>query len=155
MMIPGIRWQKRTTSQGLQIDLGDGSQMAPEDVLDGHLTRLFKRRTVQIQTDDNLRSAITILAPDLAPLTDLAEDLADVVPDVQPEAQFRQDLHRALELTHRQHAAQRLLGTDPYPRDEEGDNRALFAALGLLLLAALTLVLWGRTLRAAKPEPAT
>ena len=30
-----------------------------------------------MQADDSLRSAITVLAPDLTPLTDLAEDLAD------------------------------------------------------------------------------
>jgi hypothetical protein len=47
----------------------------------------------------------------LAPLTELATEVAGVVPQVQPGVRFRQDLHRALELTHRQHSAQRKLGT--------------------------------------------
>lgn len=142
-MIPQIRWPNRKAAIYGQIDLGDGTHLPAEDVLDGHLRRLFRRRTVQVQTDDSLHSAITVLAPDLTPLTDLAEDLVDVVTDVSPEPQFRQDLHRALELTHRQHAAQRTLGTQSYLCDEEEEDTALYVTLGLLFLATLTLLFWG------------
>jgi len=38
------------------------------------------------------------------------EDIEESKSSVQPGEQFRNDLHRALESTHRQHAAQRTLG---------------------------------------------
>lgn len=144
MIIPEIRWPKREEQSAPKLDMGQGEALPAEDVLDGHFRRLFRRHTVEVQTDDSLKSAITVLAPDLAPLTDLAEDLADAVPDVQPEEQFRQDLHRALELTHRQHTAQRALGTEPFKDDATRDDRPLFVAFGLICLASLVLLLWGR-----------
>ena len=103
------------------IDMGGGVMMDAEDVLEGHARRLQSRRAnksavnVGVQVDDDLVSAITVLAPDLAPLTELAEEVAEAVTPVHPTPQFRQHLHEALERTHRQYAAQRVLGTRPAP----------------------------------------
>ena len=113
------RWRPSPASEG--IDMGNGLVMPAEDVLDGHAQRLrsryaqFSAMKVGVQVDDNLVAAITVLAPDLAPLTELAEEVAEAVSPVQPAAQFRQNLHEALERTHRQHAAQRVLGTRSTP----------------------------------------
>jgi hypothetical protein len=102
------------------IDLGNGKRLAAEDVLEGHYRRVTARRTpivqrtpqqVQVQVADNLVAAIAVLAPELAPLTAIAEDVSSAVPLVQPAPKFRAELQEALERTHRQHAAQRVLGT--------------------------------------------
>lgn len=77
-------------------------------------------RTVPVQVGDNLVAAITVLAPQLAPLTELAEDVAAQVAPVQPEQAFRTSLHHALEQTHRRHAAQRTLGMRPKTSIERG-----------------------------------
>jgi hypothetical protein len=103
-------WWIRQDGTVQPVDLGNNRFLSPEDVLDGHFRRISSR-TVKIQVENDLQSAITVLAPGLAPLTELATEVAGVVPQVQPGVQFRQDLHRALELTHRQHSAQRKLGT--------------------------------------------
>ena len=112
------------------IDMGDGRKLGAEDVLEGHYRRLYaphasrraatrasarssgkRGREVQVQVGDNLIAAITVLAPSLVPLAEIAEDVARTVPSVRPEPDFRERLHEALERTHRQHAAQRTLGT--------------------------------------------
>lgn len=97
-----------------RVHLGNGQFLAAEDVLEGHFHRMAAApvsTTVPIQVRPDLTAAITILAPGLTPLTELAEEVAHTMPLVQPTAQFRHDLHKALEQTHRQHAAQRVLGT--------------------------------------------
>jgi len=127
-----------------RIDMGDGRTLGPEDVLEGHWNRLVAQRrardprTVQVRVADNFSAAIMVMAPELAPLTELAEEVADVLPAVHPAPQFRRDLYAALEQTHRQHSAQRALGTRlEQPPDEE--RRAVWQALALL---ALGLLLW-------------
>jgi hypothetical protein len=134
------------------IDLGNGAILEPEDVLETHYQRLAQSRraapprthTVPVQVGDNLLSAITVLAPGLAPLTELAEDVAQAVSPVQPGQEFRTSLHHALEQTHRQHAAQRVLGTRA---DKDAyfpwvANRVLTASAALLLLGVFLLGLW-------------
>ena len=79
-------------------------------------------------------------SPSLAPLTNLAEDLVDVVPQVEPTAQFRQDLHKALEMTYRQQAAQRQLGTRPAPTID-GTLAARQSSLWALAMLLVTLFL--------------
>lgn len=104
----------RSRSETPALDMGQGRTLSAEDLLDGHFRRMTTAataRTVQVQVDDQLRAAITVLAPELSPLTHLAEELVDVVSDVRPEPHFRAELQRALEQTHRQHTAQRVLGT--------------------------------------------
>jgi hypothetical protein len=133
------------------IDMGHGRTLSVEDVLDGHfrrmtrdaMTRTVDARTVEIQVDDQLRAAITVLAPDLSPLAHLAEELADAVHDVRPEPRFRADLHRALEQTHRQHAAQRTLGTRT-PVAPKASTRPWWGGGLVAVLLTLVLVgLWG------------
>ncbi len=127
------------------VDLGEGRVLPAEEVLESHFRRLSATRdaraqNVTVQVGENLTMAITVLAPHLFPLTVLAEDVAQALPQVHPAPHFRQTLHRALERTHRQHAAQRLLGTRPAPAQNISPWRqwGSFALLGLctfLLLA--------------------
>lgn len=122
-----------------RIHLGDGKFLNAEDVLEGHFHRLSST-TVPIQVTRDLTAAITVLAPGLTPLTELAEEVAHTVPLARPTPQFRQDLHKALEQTHRQHTAQRVLGTRP-PATVEGTPWGmivLFAMIVVTLLGALT-----------------
>lgn len=110
-----LQWQPAEAIDRLsasQIDLGNGRFLNAEDVLDGHFKRIATA-TVPIQVRSDLTAAITVLAPALTPLTNLAEEVAQAVPLVQPTPHFRHQLHKALEQTHRQQAAQRILGTRP------------------------------------------
>lgn len=125
------------------IDLGNGQVMGAEDVLEGHFRRLTTRprsRQVAVQVGDNLLAAITVLAPDLAPLTMVAEEVAGALPQVQPAPDFRLHLHQALERTHRQHAAQRTLGTrpttPPTPSYRPAGRMAALVTLMVLLVVA-------------------
>ncbi|MEZ4733784.1 MAG: hypothetical protein R3E79_42355 [Caldilineaceae bacterium] len=93
------------------IDLGNGRFVEAEDVLDSHFTNRLDPPRLTVHVEGDLNKALTALAPGLASLTELAEEVDQVVPRAQPAPQFRQDLHKALELTHRQHHAQRVLGT--------------------------------------------
>ena len=141
----GELWRRDALPKG-EIDLGNGRVLGAEDVLEGHYRRLAKHRQpttrqVAVQVGDNLMVAITVLAPDLAPLTEIAEQVSGAVPRVEPERQFRENLHQALERTHRQHAAQRMLGTRPTPRSKQPPQVGWWVALAGLL-ATLALV-WG------------
>lgn len=95
-----------------------------------------RMRSVPVQVGDTLFTAITVLAPQLAPLTALAEDVACALPLVQPAQSFRASLHSALEQTHRQHAAQRVLGTRAHARA----HRIAWPLWLRLLLSALFLI---------------
>ena len=133
------QWALTSTNQveGPQIDMGNGYFLSPVDLLEGHYYRLTTR-TVTIQVGPDLQAAITVLAPALAPLTEVASEVADTMPQVQPQAQFRADLHRALELTHRQHQAQRVLGTHyPLPVTKQSSVAWWAVALTLLGLACI------------------
>ena len=95
------------------IDLGGGRTLPPEDVLESHFRRIAAMRNapaaqdVRIEVAPNIKAAIRVVAPKLAPLTEIAEELALKMNSVQPEPGFRSDLHLALEEAHRQMAAQR------------------------------------------------
>jgi hypothetical protein len=156
-------WQRDSLPQG-QIDMGNGRVLGAEDVLEGHYRRLTTNRQhaadqlaadprvsqhtspraahqVAVQVGDNLTVAITVFAPALAPLTEVAEQVSGAVPLVEPERHFRENLHQALERTHRQHAAQRVLGTRPAPRPKPSKPLGWWVALaGAVAMVAL---LWG------------
>ncbi|MEZ4863104.1 MAG: hypothetical protein R3C14_17425 [Caldilineaceae bacterium] len=102
-------WEDQTEQAG-KVDLGNGRFLSAEDVLDGHFHRLSST-TVSVQVKQDLHHAIEVLAPDLSPLTEIAEEVVQIAPPAQPTPQFRDTLHKALEQTHRQHQAQRILGT--------------------------------------------
>ena len=131
-------WPSGKSGTASGIDLGDGRVLNPEDVLEGHYRRVRGRVVpAAVQVNDSLVAAIGVLAPNLAPLTAVAEEVATMVPPVAPEPEFRAHLHQALEQTHRQHAAQRILGTRPVAQPRR-DHRGvwlivLVAAIGLLL----------------------
>ena len=138
-------WSREALPQG-GIDLGNGRVLGAEDVLEGHYRRMTSRRQpatrqVAVQVGDNLMVAIAVMAPDLAPLTEVAEKVSGAVPHVEPEARFRQNLHQALERTHRQHAAQRVLGTRPAPRPKPASPLGWW--LALVGVVATVAVLWG------------
>ncbi|CAN5711245.1 hypothetical protein BH10CHL1_BH10CHL1_08280 [soil metagenome] len=126
---------KKAVDQEARIDLGNGNFLEAEDVLEGHFHRLAST-TVPVQVNANLTAAITVLAPSLTPLTELAEEVAHTMPQVQPAPQFRYHLHRALEQTHRQQAAQRILGTRPAAQAEG----PAWGMLTVILLVAVTLL---------------
>ena len=94
-----------------KVDLGNGQIVQGEDVLDSHFTNRLDTPRLTVHVEGDLNRALTALAPGLASLTELAEKVDEAVPRAQPAPQFRQDLQKALELTHRQHHAQRVLGT--------------------------------------------
>ncbi|MDQ3250031.1 MAG: hypothetical protein M3Q45_12600 [Chloroflexota bacterium] len=108
------RWPWAQPKELHKIDLGNGKFLAAADLLEGHFHRLATA-TVPVQVDRSLTAAITVLAPDLTPLTTLAEEVAQTVLRVQPAPHFRHQLQQALEQTHRQHTAQRVLGTRQAP----------------------------------------
>jgi len=144
------------------IDLGNGRVMGAEDVLEGHYRRLTSHRQplngraatrqVRVQVGDNLTAAIAVLAPQLIPYTEVAEQVSNALPLVEPEQRFRQNLHQALERTHRQHAAQRILGTRPASRPKQNSLLGWWMVLAGAL-AALALV-WGWRSR-QNPLPAS
>jgi hypothetical protein len=132
-----------------------------EEVLEGHFRHLSKgpqrsTQNVSVQVGSNLTAAITVLSPTLAPLAELAEEVAQVVPQVQPAPQFRANLHKALERAHRQHAAQRVLGTRPpaapEPAAEWIDTTKL--TLAAALLAILFVYWWNYSSQPAAPGEA-
>lgn len=134
-----------------EIDLGNGRVLGAEDVLESHYRRMTTTRQVTqsgkatrqvpVQVGDNLTVAITVLAPELAPLTEVAAQVSGAVPLVEPERAFRENLHQALERTHRQHAAQRILGTRPTPQQKATPALRWWMVLaGLVATAALV---WG------------
>jgi hypothetical protein len=148
-------WRRESLPQG-GIDLGNGRMLGAEDVLEGHFRRMSAHRQpssrqVAVQVGDNLMVAITVLAPDLAPLTEIAEQVSGAVPLVEPERHFRENLHQALERTHRQHAAQRVLGTRPVPRPKPSNLLGWWIALAGVV--ATVAVLWGWRTRQS-PVPA-
>ena len=126
---------QKAVDQQARIDLGNGNFLEAEDVLEGHFHRLAST-TVPVQVNANLTAAITVLAPGLTPLTELAEEVAHTVPLAQPAPQFRYHLHQALEQTHRQQAAQRILGTRPAAQ-AQGPT---WGAITLILLAAVAVL---------------
>ncbi len=155
-----LHWNRGPGLYATGLDLGDGRTMPPEDVLDGHSARLLAgrrsgARTVPVQVDDNLSAAITVMAPNLAPLADLAEQVAVAVPAVQPEPDFRRNLYAALERTHRQYLTQEALGTRP-PHDRGGHPiaTAMLAAAAVACIAGLLAWLTLRRTGKAHPRPA-
>ncbi len=102
------------------IDLGDGRQLRAEDVLEGHFRRLAastcQSEELRVQVTPTFSAAIRVMAPQLAPLTQIAEELASTFPNVSPAPDFRRDLHQALEMAHRQHTAQRAGASLPAER---------------------------------------
>ena len=116
------RWRERRLQRkyGGPVDLGGGRQVAAEDVLEGHFRRMARAertlqiaqtaqaaREVRVQIAPGLTGAIRVMAPQLAPLTEVAEELASAFPSVRPAPEFRRELHRALEIAHREHVAAR------------------------------------------------
>jgi hypothetical protein len=148
MRWPELRWPLHVRGEPEpQIDMGNGRLVSAADVLEGHYRRLATR-TVTVQVQPDLQSAITVVAPELAPLTAVAADVAQAMPSIQPTMQFRQELHRALELSHRQQQAQRILGT--YPAAAENN-----LPWGLLIgVAVLVTVLVGWLLVRRRHEQA-
>lgn len=134
-------WYEQLPGQGDKIDLGNGKFLEAEDVLEGHFHRIAST-TVPVQVSPTLTAAITVLAPGLTPLTELAEQVAHTVPMVQPTPQFRQHLHLALEQTHRQHAAQRVLGTRPPA--SEGTAWSMITLLLVLAIGLLAAIVYLR-----------
>jgi hypothetical protein len=139
-----LEWTKLRNEPPLaptRVSMGNGRFLAAEDVLEGHFHRLTTQpgtQTVTLQVKDDLSAAITVLAPELTPLTRVAQEVAQTVPAVQPEPRFRENLHSALERTHRQHTAQRVLGTrSPTPTGRSFWRTVAPVAVLILALFAL------------------
>lgn len=140
-----LRWPNlRNRRTPPAIDLGGGRHLPAEDLLEGHFRRLASTpasQEIQVQVTPNLNAAIRVVAPQLAPLTQIAEELVTTFPSVRPAEEFRRDLQQALEMAHRQQHAQRTLGTLPAPEDKIGTRWLWWLALvaGLLILATVGL----------------
>lgn len=106
-----FQWDDQPTISIEPVDLGNGHSVKAEDLLDSHFTNRIDAPRLTLHVEGDLNKALTALAPGLASLTELAEEVDQAVPRAQPTPQFRQDLQKALELTHKQHQAQRVLGT--------------------------------------------
>lgn len=106
-----LQWSDQPEITVEPVDLGNGHIVKAEDLLDSHFTNQIDAPRLTVHVEGDLNKALTALAPGLASLTELAEEVDQAVPRAQPTPQFRQDLQKALELTHKQHHAQRVLGT--------------------------------------------
>jgi hypothetical protein len=143
--VRSLRWPNLRNRRGLpEIDLGGGRHLPAEDVLEGHFRRLASTpasQEIQVQVTPNLNAAIRVVAPQLAPLTQIAEELATTFPSVRPTEEFRRDLQRALEMAHRQQHAQRTLGTLPATEDTADSHWLWWLVLtaGLLIVAMVGL----------------
>ncbi len=146
---------------GGRVDMGNGQVLGPEDVLDGHWSYLLAERsargarTVTVQVPDNWSAAIQVMAPELAPLTELAQEVADALPAVHPAPQFRRDLYQALEQTHRQYSAQRALGTRPQHGVCAAQRRLPWAAAILTVILTTGLLAWWIRRWARRSPPAS
>mgnify|MGYP003382275905 CR=1 FL=1 len=138
------------------IDLGGGHFVKPEDVLEGHFRRLAvssapaastASHEVQVQVGGNLKAAIRVMAPTLAPLTQIAEELAGKFTTVSPTPQFRSELHRALEAAHRQQIAQRSLGTQTAPPVQTAPSWLWYLLAGSFVATATLVLILARRKR--------
>jgi hypothetical protein len=133
-----LQWSDQPDASVAPVDLGNGRSVQAEDLLDSHFTNRIDAPRLTVHVEGDLNKALTALAPTLASLTELAEEVDQAVPRAQPTPQFRQDLQKALELTHKQHQAQRVLGT----RVETPEAQMSWGMLSLvLLLVACTISL--------------
>lgn len=148
-------WAGRKPAEG--IDLGGGRTLPAEDVLESHFRRLAQERhqpgvraqDVRIEVAPNIKAAIRVMAPTLAPLTEIAEELALKINSVEPEPNFRSELHRALEEAHRQMAAQRAA----QPQSRWFQSPVLWAGLVAAtsaLTVALALIAWRQRAQAKR-----
>jgi hypothetical protein len=119
-----------------KVDLGNGRFVEAEDVLESHFSNRLDTPRLTVHVEGDLNQALTVLAPGLASLTELAEEVDQLVPRVQPTPQFRHDLHKALELTHRQHHAQRVLGT----RVERPEQQRPWTLVAIIVVVAACVV---------------
>ncbi len=149
-----LRWPDlRNRRTPPAIDLGGGRHLPAEDLLEGHFRRLASTpasQEIQVQVTPNLNAAMRVVAPQLAPLTQIAEEIATTFPSVRPTEEFRRDLQRALEMAHRQQHAQRTLGTQSAPKDEASARWLWWLAV---TAAVLIVVLIGLGLRQRKRQP--
>lgn len=131
-------WQRTKLSKG--IDLGGGRFVPAEDLLEGHFRRMAlpvaapvqaaSVQNVRVQVNADTSAAIRVVAPSLAPLTQVAEELAARLTSVKPTPQFRADLHRALEAELR-----RRVEADAAP----SEPRSAWAWLAAAIITALGL----------------
>lgn len=148
-----IGWTEPSTKDfSARIDLGSGQSLGAEDVVEGH----FQRLSTDAQNVASLDKAIASLAPELTPLTDVAAEVADTILPAHPEAQFRANLHQALELAHKQQAAQRVLGIVPPQQAEQTWADAITAKPSLIaclfLFTSVLFIIWYRTRKIRQHE---
>ena len=144
-----FQWGDQPTIVIEPVDLGNGNSVQAENILDSHFTNRLDTPRLTMHVEGDLNQALTALAPSLASLTELAEEVDQAVPRAQPTPQFRHDLQKALELTHKQHHAQRVLGTR-VELPEPQTPWAMVALLVLLITCTLSLTLYLRKRRTAQ-----
>ncbi len=131
-----LQLQDQSAAPAEKVDLGNGRFVEGEDVLESHFHNQLDAPRLTVHVEGDLNRALTALAPGLASLTELAEEVDQLVPRVQPTPQFRQDLHKALELTHRQHHAQRVLGT----RIDTPEPQTAWGMLSLIVVIVVSVI---------------
>lgn len=140
----GTWFSERTPIE--QIDFGEGRAVSAADLLDGHFQRLATQPvSPSLSGEHDLHTTIAVVAPTLTPLTDLAEEVAETMPLAQPTPHFRDTLYKALEQTHRQHHAQRVLGTRPVATENNEVHGWLVIGV-VFTIAGIFLMLYNRRL---------
>jgi len=145
-------WFERTPPTE-QVDFGNGHLVSADDILDGHFQQLTARSEQNQATssfhpvtpEPDLHTKIEQVAPNLTPLTDLAENVAKTVPEAHPTIHFRHTLNQALTETHRQHNAQRVLGIRSSQPEPNGWRTVMIMAL-ILLLVTIGVARYGQRL---------
>lgn len=143
-------WQTENRGFATHIDLGNGRTMRTEDLLDGHARRLngASANAADQYGKSNLTTAVRVVAPQVAPLTDLAQTIAEKSTPAHPANKFRSDLQQALENTHRQQNVRRTLGIQPSSRKEKSVWQSRWFFLATVVMVLLTVGILRRRYRA-------
>ena len=125
----------------MKINLGKGQTIHAIDVVEGHAQRLRKAKTnaAPAGSEQAITSAVRTVAPEVAPLTDLALNIANNSTNAQPASKFRKELQQALETSHRQQSVRRSLGIQaPAKKDPPWWQSSWFLFVVATLLIIVT-----------------
>lgn len=141
-------WQENQFVGTAEIDLGSGKKVHAVDLVDGHAQRLRENTAGLDEGKRDLTDAVRVIAPQLAPLTDLAQNISNHSTPAHPTTKFRKDLQQALEISHRQQSVRRTLGIQPPAQKET----VWWQSPWLMLAVAVLIVVIGSGIVARKRQ---